>query len=99
LFSKKGLEWLRSLKLSNLGKVLRLGKIIIPCRVCGRQGIFVKLHTASEYRGMIRSGLALQYRCLYCGRWSMYTPLEILTEVGLLATPELKEAQTPTAKH
>jgi hypothetical protein len=83
------------LKLGKLGKVVKLGRVIIPCKVCGREGIFVKLHTASEYRGLMRSGVALQYKCLYCGQWSMYTPWDILTEVGLMAAPEqIKEAQT-----
>ncbi len=72
------------LKLSRLGKVVKLRKIIIACRVCGRQGIFVKLRTASEYRGMMRSGAALQYRCFNCGQWVAYTPWDILIEVGLM---------------
>jgi hypothetical protein len=88
-----------ALKLGKLGKVVKLGRVIIPCKVCGMEGVFVKLHTASEYRGMMRSGVALQYKCLYCGQWSMYTPWDVLTEVGLLAAPEqIKEAQMPLAK-
>jgi hypothetical protein len=88
-----------ALKLGKLGKVVKLGRIVIPCKVCGSDGVFVKLHTASEYRGMMRSGVALQYKCLYCGQWSMYTPWDILTEVGLMAAPEqIKEAQMPLAK-
>ena len=88
-----------ALKLGKLGKVVKLGRVIIPCKVCGMEGVFVKLHTASEYRGIMRSGVALQYKCLYCGQWSMYTPWDILTEVGLMAAPEqIKEAQMPLAK-
>jgi len=87
-----------ALKLGKLGKVVKLGMMVIPCKVCGMEGIFVKLHTASEYRGMMRSGAALQYRCIYCGQWATYTPWEILTAIGLLATPELKEAWTTTVK-
>jgi DNA repair exonuclease SbcCD ATPase subunit len=87
-----------ALKLGKLGKVVKLGMIVIPCKVCGMEGIFVKLHTASEYRGMMRSGAALQYRCIYCGRWTVYTPWEILSAIGLLATPELKAIRTPTVK-
>jgi uncharacterized protein (UPF0335 family) len=86
------------LKLSKLGRVVKLGKVIIQCRVCGREGVFVKLLTASEYRSMMSSRGVLQYRCFNCGQWVAYTPWEILTAVGLLAAPELKEAQTPTAK-
>jgi predicted nucleic acid-binding Zn-ribbon protein len=87
-----------ALKLGKLGKVVKLGMIVVPCKVCGMEGVFVKLHTASEYRGMMRSGAALQYRCIYCGRWAVYTPWEILSAIGLLATPELKEVRTPTIK-
>jgi DNA repair exonuclease SbcCD ATPase subunit len=87
-----------ALKLGKLGKVLKLGMIVIPCKLCGMEGIFVKLHTASEYKSMMRSGAALQYRCIYCGRWAVYTPWEILSAIGLLATPELKEVRTPTIK-
>jgi len=86
------------LKLSKLGKVVKLGKIIIPCKVCGAEGVFVKLHTASEYRGMMSSGSVLQYTCFNCGQLVAYTPGQILTEVGLMAAPEIKEAQTPLAK-
>jgi DNA repair exonuclease SbcCD ATPase subunit len=86
------------LKLGKLGKVVKLGMMVIPCKVCGMEGIFVKLHTASEYRGMMRSGAVLQYRCIYCGQWATYTPWEILTAIGLLATPELKAIRTPTVK-
>jgi hypothetical protein len=87
------------LKLGKLGKVVKLGRVIISCRVCGMEGVFVKLRTASEYRGIMRSGAALQYKCLYCGQWATYTPWDILTEVGLMAAPEqIKEAQMPLAK-
>jgi len=88
-----------ALKLGKLGKVVKLGRVIILCKVCGMEGVFVKLHTASEYTGMMRSGVALQYRCLYCGQWSIYRPWDILAEVGLMAAPEqIKEAQMPLAK-
>ena len=87
-----------ALKLGKLGKVVKLGVIVIPCKVCGMEGVFVKLHTASEYRSMMRIGAALQYRCIYCGQWATYTPWEILSAIGLLAAPELKEAWTPTVK-
>jgi len=89
-----------ALKLGKLGKVVKLGMIVLPCKLCGMEGIFVKLHTASEYKSMMRSGAALQYRCIYCGRWAVYTPWEILSAIGLLATPELKEVgvRTPTNK-
>jgi len=87
-----------ALKLGKLGKVVRLGIIVLPCKLCGMEGIFVKLHTASEYKSMMRSGAALQYRCIYCGRWAVYTPWEILSAIGLLAAPELKEVRTPTVK-
>jgi len=99
LFEETTLLQAEVLKLSKLGKVVKLGKIVIPCRVCGRDGVFVNLRTASEYRGMMSSGGVLQYRCFNCGQWSVYTPWEILTQVGLLAAPEqIKEAQTPLAK-
>jgi len=86
------------LKLSRLGMVVKLGKIVIPCRVCGRESVFVRLHTASQYRAMMSSGGVLQYRCFNCGQWAVYTPWDILTQVGLLAAPEQLKAQTPHAK-
>ncbi|RLI43370.1 hypothetical protein DRO69_09350, partial [Candidatus Bathyarchaeota archaeon] len=99
LFEETTLLQAEVLKLSKLGKVVKLGKIVIPCKVCGSDGVFVNLRTASEYRGMMSSGGVLQYRCFNCGQWSVYTPWEILTQVGLLAAPEqIKEAQTPLAK-
>jgi len=86
------------LKLSRLSMVVKLGKIVIPCRVCRRESVFVKLHTASEYRAMMSSGGVLQYRCFNCGQWAVYTPWDILTQVGLLAAPEQLKAQIPHAK-
>jgi len=86
-----------ALKLGKLGKVVKLGMIVVPCKLCGMEGVFVKLRTASEYKSMMRSGAALQYRCIYCGRWAVYTPWEILSAIGLLATPELKEVGVRTS--
>ena len=82
-----------TLKLRKLSKVLKLNMIVITCKICGREGVLVKLRTASEYISMMRSGAALQYKCIYCGRWAMYTPWEIVTAIGLLALPELKVAK------
>lgn len=83
------------LKLGKLGKVVKQERLILPCKVCGMEGVFVKLRTASEYRGMLNSGSVLQYRCFNCGQWAPYTAWEILTKMGLLVAPErLKEAQT-----
>jgi len=88
-----------ALKYSKLGGVVKLGKVVIPCKICGAKAVFVKLDTANQYRVMMSSGGVLQYRCFNCGQMSIYTPWDILTQVGLLATPkQLKEAQTPHAK-
>jgi DNA repair exonuclease SbcCD ATPase subunit len=77
----------RILNLSELKRVLEEGRITLYCRNCGRIGVPMILPSLEATEEAIRKGLVIEGRCIFCGRWSSYTPWDISWAIARLTLP------------
>jgi hypothetical protein len=61
-------------KLSKLDTVLEKGKVIIPCKFCGREGVFMDVPTRLVAGDAMTRGLVWNLKCIYCGGWLSRVP-------------------------
>lgn len=61
------------LRLSNLGRALKAGRLGFPCRFCQKQGVSIDITSIENamIQGSWCSGM-----CIFCGQWSGYTAWE-----------------------
>jgi hypothetical protein len=75
-------------KLSRLGTVLKRRKALIPCKICGGEGVLIDVPSRPVAANAVSAGLVWNAPCARCGRWAQYSAWDIFAGVGLLALPE-----------
>jgi hypothetical protein len=75
-------------KLSRLGTVLKRRKALIPCKICGGEGVLIDVPSRPVAVNAVSAGLVWNAPCARCGRWAQYSAWDISAGVGWLALPE-----------
>jgi hypothetical protein len=74
--------------LSRLGTVLEKRRALIPCKICGGEGVLIDVPSRPVAVNAVSTGLVWNAQCARCGRWAQYSAWDISAGVGLLALPE-----------
>jgi hypothetical protein len=74
--------------LSRLGTVLERRKALIPCKICGGEGVLIDVPDRPVAMNAVSAGLVWNAPCGRCGRWAQYSAWDIFAGVGWLALPE-----------
>jgi hypothetical protein len=61
---------------------------MIPCKLCGREGVFMDVPSRTVAEDAMARGLVGNLRCALCGQSAQYSPWEILSSLGWLVLPE-----------
>ena len=75
-------------KLSRLGTVLERRKALIPCKICGGEGVLIDVPNRPVAANAVSAGLVWNAQCARCGQWAQYSAWDICAGVGWLVLPE-----------